>query len=126
MSWSCWANAIATDPDGNEHSIPLGEWGTTHNTNKMVDAVAVYEHQDSYAPRIFGGCWWVVLEGATGASVAEFLTPVVAALQADPERFRAMNPDNGWGSYDTLLHECLEPMLTCAQAHPSSRWGSQG
>lgn len=25
------------------------------------------------------------------------------ALEADPEQYRAMNPENGWGSYDSLL-----------------------
>jgi hypothetical protein len=32
-----------------------------------------------------------------------FLDRIITGLEADPTRFRAMNPDNGWGNYDQFL-----------------------
>lgn len=51
---------------------------------------------------------------AAGADLADFdmlpagectadLRSAINNMLADPDRFRAMNPENGWGSYDTLL-----------------------
>lgn len=49
-----------------------------------------------------------------GADLAEFhgkqasamqlmLRTAVAAMEADPDTYRAMNPANGWGNYETCL-----------------------
>lgn len=38
--------------------------------------------------------------GKTPAECAAVLGPAIDVLKSDPERFRAMNPPNGWGRYD--------------------------
>lgn len=42
-------------------------------------------------------------DGKTGAQVAVVLGPAVAAMEADPVRFRALEPANGWGTYDGAM-----------------------
>jgi hypothetical protein len=37
---------------------------------------------------------------------ARRLDAMVAALEGDPDRFRALNPENGWGDYDGFLATC--------------------
>lgn len=47
----------------------------------------------------------------------------IEKLEADPEHFRAMNPPNGWGSYDTLLPVLREIRDACFE-HPLAEIGS--
>lgn len=65
----------------------------TSNTSAMVQAT-----RPSDAPN-----WLSELHGTPGPEGARLLAEIIAALEADPEKYRAMNPPNGWGSYDTLL-----------------------
>ena len=48
--------------------------------------------------------------------VVEPLSEAVAAMKADPDKYRAMNPPNGWGSYETCL-AFLESILTACRVH---------
>lgn len=43
------------------------------------------------------------LNGKTAAEAALVVRAALILLAADPERFRALDPPNGWGSYDTML-----------------------
>ncbi len=54
------------------------------------------------------GAWWDLLHGRTGPEGAQLLDRIIKGLAADPERFRAMNPENGWGDYDSLLARLTE------------------
>lgn len=65
---------------------------------------------------------------AAGCDIAEFhgkpvgecivvLREGIAALKREPERYRAMNPANGWGGYDTLVPR-LEALLEMYEAAP--------
>ena len=53
-----------------------------------------------------------------GLSVAAMLADALALLEADPEKFRAMNPENEWGSYDSMLEEWLWPLHTACRKWP--------
>lgn len=41
-------------------------------------------------------------------------------MRAYPDRFRALNPENGWGSYDTFV-PWLERYLAACKAYPQAR-----
>lgn len=81
----------------------------THNTNGMI--AAAYEVVTGEPTKQCGGPlgaaigpgWWKRLNGMTGRQGAAYLGQIIAGLEADPDRFRAMNPENGWGDYDRLL-----------------------
>lgn len=98
-----------------------GDWNYTHNCNGMAndaltedeltagsvrwwgrhnraDIVAEYESGERS-----GGSWWACLDRTSGHEGAALLTRIIKTLEAEPDRFRAMNPDNGWGNYDDFL-----------------------
>lgn len=45
---------------------------------------------------------------------ADSIRPVVDRLKADPSRFRALNPENGWGNYDGAL-EAMETIVSLSE-----------
>lgn len=47
--------------------------------------------------------WWKHLDGMSGPEGGAYLAAIIKQLEADPARYRAMNPANGWGDYDNLL-----------------------
>jgi hypothetical protein len=81
----------------------------THNLGRMADEAGVY-----YA-------LWRPAE--IGAKTAKDISPLLADglnnLKANPDRFKKLNPQNGWGSYEGLV-ECVEQYLEACQAHPEA------
>ena len=75
----------------------------THNLNTMAEAAGIYE------------CLWRPDEiGITLA--AQLIDPLSHGLQElcrDPERFRSLNPPNGWGSYEVLVSFVEKYLLAC-------------
>ena len=95
-----------------------GEWGYTHNCNGMANTALRESGYDvpwdeTSCQRFRDGrwftepyghqSWWKVLNGMDGPRGAELLGRIIRGLEADPERFIAMNPPNGWGDYDSFL-----------------------
>lgn len=117
MGWTAYLSSH--DVDGN--AIPVGYYSYTFNTNAMVRAAAKAAHGDDYAPeRPINH-----LSGLTGAQATRYLEPIVAELQANPEPYLAMAPDNGWGSY-TGITDLLASMANDSARCPSGRWGEVG
>jgi hypothetical protein len=81
----------------------------THNLNTMADAAGIYEHM-----------WRPDEIGITAAKqLIEPLRAGLAALKADPDKFKVHNPSNGWGNYD-LLVKFVEGYLSACKEHPDS------
>lgn len=101
MSW----DAYLYDDRGHEE----GWWNYTHNCNRMIAAALEAAGGGKTPPTegvlgpVIGPGWWYRLNGATGPEGAAYLSQIIAGLEADPQRYRAMNPTNGWGDYDSLL-----------------------
>lgn len=95
-----------------------GAWNYTHNTNRMI--AAAYEAATGETTEqcggslgaIIGPAWWNRLNGMTGRDGAAYLGQIISGLESDPDRFRAMNPANGWGDYDRLLDVLREMKRT--------------
>lgn len=125
MSWD--ADLIATDLDGNEHHV--ADWNYTHNCNPMAAHVLrtlgrEVEHAwfDGDRP---GTQWWASLDGQNAKDSLVFLDAIIGGLCEAPELFREMNPNNGWGDYDSFLAVLLEMRHEAAE-HPSARWRTSG
>jgi hypothetical protein len=75
----------------------------THNLRIMADAADLYE------------CLWRPDEiGITLAiQLIQPLKDGLARLQSDPETYRALNPVNGWGSYEGLVDFVAEYLAAC-------------
>lgn len=123
MGWNAYLTA--TDLDGNE--IEVGDWNYTHNCNEMLaTALDGYQIEFSiYWAKQFGRCWWDALEGKCGRFSDTLLTHIIERFTAEPEKFKAMNPGNNWGSYDTLLPVVIE-MRDAARKYPSAKWHING
>lgn len=135
MSWDAWLH------DDRGHSE--GWWNYTHNTSGMVYAVLedagvvlpastrLCKRRDPETgewvtyPDGYGSIsWWEHLDGMSGPEGAAFLHVIITGLEADPDRFRAMNPPNGWGDYGGIL-KTLREMRQAVPEWPTT-WGASG
>jgi hypothetical protein len=104
------------------------DWNYTHNCNHMISTVLEEggaQIEKHWLIGHMGGSWYQLLDGMTGESGANLLRQIVVGLLADPKRFRAMNPRNGWGNYDSLLKVLLEMLLASVDL-PCDRWRVSG
>lgn len=77
----------------------------THNLGKMASEAGIYQHL--WRPEELG------IHKAK--DLIEPLTEGLTLLRSDPARFKAFNPENGWGNYEGLvefvdkyLNACIE------------------
>ena len=86
----------------------------THNLTEMADAAGIFKA--IWHPEEIG------IEKA--ADLIPILESGLAALKGNPEKFRKLNPSNGWGTYDDFvpwieryLAACVENPDAEVQAH---------
>lgn len=107
-------------------------WNYTHNTNGMIaaayEAVSGEATEQASGPLgpVIGAAWWKRLDGARGEGGLEYLRQVIAGLEADPDRYRAMNPENGWGDYDRLLDVLRRMRDATAELGQRALWRVSG
>ena len=133
MSWD--ADLVAVCGCGHPHcgidGALIGQWNYTHNTGTMIaDALdragiervplpgSRWDQRRIDRQPTGPVSWWKVLDSRTGLDGARILHAAILELQADPARYQAMNPDNGWGSYETLL-PLLREMRDASGEQPS-------
>ena len=77
----------------------------THNLNDMAEEAGIYQ------------ALWRPEE--IGVTKAEQLIPLLEAglekLLADPGRFKAFNPENGWGDYEGLCKFVFAYLAACKE-----------
>lgn len=56
------------------------------------------------------------LMGLRADVAAPLLRAALQAMEADPDRFRALEPANGWGNYESALRY-LSTILAACEAH---------
>lgn len=134
MSWDASLSAVTEVthcPDcGHELEKPrrekseIGWWNYTHNTSRMIyDALAgagIELTEDE--------SWWRRLCGMCGTEGRDYLAAIVRQLECDAPRYRAMNPPNGWGSYDGPhgLLAVLREMRDAVPEDVASEWHASG
>lgn len=87
-------------------------WNITHNLGQMAGAAGIYHH-----------LWRPEELGVTKAK--ELIDPLekgLALLKSEPDRFKKLNPENGWGSYDGLV-AFVESYLTACRKDPEAAVG---
>lgn len=80
----------------------------THNTNPMMNEAHGRD-----------GHWLDLIHGSSGPEGAQLLMEIVHAFDAQPERFRSMNPLNGWGDMDQL-RDILADMAASVPEAPTT------
>jgi len=77
----------------------------THNLNKMAEAAGIYK-----------ACWRPEEIGITkAAQLIPILREGLAKMRDDPERFRAHNSPNGWGTYDNFVRWIGRYLAACEE-----------
>lgn len=93
------------DTGGAEHTVSVFDANYTHNCGLMAKEAGVYDV-----------VWRPEENGVTCA--ADLIAPLrqgIAAMEDDPKRFIALNPSNGWGSYETFLPWLREYLQACVK-----------
>jgi len=81
----------------------LASLNITHNLNKMAEAVGLYEV-----------LWYPEKIGITSASqMIPLIEKGVKKLEVNPEKYKALNPPNGWGNYENLVSFCRSALRWC-------------
>jgi hypothetical protein len=92
---------VSAEPDDERETV--FDYNITHNLGRMADAAGIYS--PLWRPDEIG----VTMAG----QLVEPLKDGLALLQSDPDRFRAFNPENGWGDYDGLLAFVAAYLAAC-------------
>ena len=89
--------------EADEHTVFTAN--ITHNLNNMADEAGLYKYLWRPDELDITEAWQLL----------EPLRVGLAILEADPDRFRAFNPANGWGDYEGLVDFVCEYLNACAQ-----------
>src|SRR5262249_54871683 len=92
-----------------QESESVFEYNITHNLNKMASEAGMYEP-----------LWRPEGIGITKAS--QLIEPLRAGLErlvADPNKYKAFNPPNGWGDYAGLVRFVRSYLAAC-QEYPEA------
>jgi hypothetical protein len=93
-----------------ERPTTVFEWNITHNLMDMAREAGVCDML--WSPKEAGI--------ATAEQLIYPLRDAIAAMKADPARFKAHNPENGWGTYDGFLKALGEILAACEESPGAS------
>lgn len=110
MSLDLYLNAPPCDACGRSKEA-IGSFNVTYNLSPMWHAAVPESRQ------------LIKIDGMTGLESLELLRSGISALEEDPGKFKAMNPSNGWGSYEGLVWKVRE-MRDAATENPTAVWSS--
>lgn len=80
----------------------------THNLFQMADAAG------------FGKLLWGDEKPRNAAHLADAIEVGLDAMRADPERFKAYDAENGWGTYKDFV-PWLERLVEACRANPDAQ-----
>lgn len=83
------------------------ESNITHNLGKMARAAGIFE------------ALWASEQFQTAADLIPILRQGIAAMEADPARFKAHDAKNGWGTYEQFLPWVRQVLAACVE-HPEA------
>lgn len=92
-----------------ERTESVYEDNITHNLNKMANEACIYSmlwRPDEF--NMFKAC-----------ELIPHLEIGLDKLKKDPDKFKALNPENGWGSYEGLV-KFVEEYLEACRKYPNA------
>lgn len=111
MSWDA-TGVVRLDVDGHTVEHVVCDQNYTHNCNPMIRAAGWPE-------------WPYEVGAISSPDLADKLAGVIDVMAGERRRFEAMNPENGWGDYASLLL-VLQRMRSIALEWPSAVWDVSG
>lgn len=107
MSWQTCPKCSHQFADKNE--VPIWSRNITHNLGGMANEAGLYKL-----------IWRPEENGiSTAGQLIEPLEKGIADMEADPERFKRHNAENGWGMYEHFL-PWLKDLLAACKANPGA------
>jgi hypothetical protein len=114
MSWNVY---LMVDTGGPEPAVVADVGNHTTNTAGMWD----------HAWRVSGDPFWgdwtsfgdYLATKPEGWLAGDITANILKEMLKNPDTYRALNPDNGWGSYESALKFLFEIRLACA-LHPNA------
>lgn len=101
----CEPVVLTDNPEPVPTTEHVFERNITHNLGRMAAAAELYD-----------ALWQPSELGLTkAAQLIEPLRAGIAKLDAEPARFKAFNPVNGWGSYEGLLAFAVAYLAACEE-----------
>lgn len=93
------------EPGGEVPSCEVFDGNITHNLGRMAQEAGLYN------------CLWRPDENAIerAGQLCEPLRQGLERLKADPERYKTLNPENGYGTYEGLLAFAENYLKACRQ-----------
>lgn len=85
--------------------VSVFDYNITHNLNNMAEKAGIYKHL--WRPE--------ELEITQAYSLIEPLKKGLDLLKSEPERFKAFNPENGWGTYEGLVNFVEKYLQACIE-----------
>lgn len=83
----------------------LASYNVTHNLSKMAKAVGLDKV-----------LWHPEEIGITSASqMIEPLEKGIKELESNPDKYKSLNPPNGWGSYEDFVRFCKVVLERCRE-----------
>lgn len=61
-----------------------------------------------------------ILDGSLAGAAAEELKRCITAIERDAVELRRSEPENRWGSVDSLLEQFLRPIMEMCRKHPKA------
>ncbi|AKU15776.1 hypothetical protein [Luteipulveratus mongoliensis] len=111
MSADVWILRDACPHCGRGNESTDDELNVTYNLSKML--------------REAGFLGWREIKGKPAREVGEHILGVLNHMATEPDKWRAMNPANGWGDYDQCLQGRMRAWAErCAKASPTDRIGA--
>ncbi|MFG3709500.1 hypothetical protein [Micromonospora sp. NPDC047730] len=101
MSYDIWLNI---DTGGPEPATVWDSFNYTSNCGPMWRAA---------------GADLAAFDGEPAGECLPILTAAIKRMEDDPATYRAMDPPNGWGSYDSLL-PALRRLADGFRSHPKA------
>jgi hypothetical protein len=68
-----------------------------------------------------GAAGMIHIEGMTGRQSLKILHYALNELLNDPEKFKLLNPENGWGSYQGFINY-IERLIELAETNSNWIW----
>lgn len=102
MSADVWIESPPCPACG--HGDPGAELNITYNLSRML--------------REAGFIGWGELEGMNAQAAGTHILGVLDGMAANPDRWRAMNPPNGWGDYDSCIQGRMREWAQECKAAP--------
>ena len=112
MGWDIWLIHPRDKDKPYEEQEFLHECNHTHNCNEMVRQAGIPDWPYKFLDR--------VQEEGTARDMIGPIADVVRELIVNAPEYEAMNPENGWGSRESLLRTLSNLGAACAM-HPDAK-----